>query len=60
MSPGLSLHDCEHIMQTIAMPINGTDGSRGGVAQWVARLTRDRWIPISRVFEPHQSPPLFP
>ena len=21
---------------------------RGGVAQWVARLTRDRWIPVSR------------
>ena len=28
----------------------------GGVAQWVARLTRDRWIPVSREFEPHQSP----
>ena len=28
--------------------------SRGGVAQWVARLTRDRWIPVSRDFEPHQ------
>ena len=27
---------------------------RGGVAQWVARLTRDRWIPVSREFEPHQ------
>ena len=25
------------------------------VAQWVARLTRDRWIPVSREFEPHQS-----
>ena len=23
-----------------------------GVAQWVARLTRDRWIPVSREFEP--------
>ena len=33
---------------------------RGGVAQWVARLTRDRWIPISREFESHQRPPLFP
>ena len=27
---------------------------RGGVAQWVARLTRDRWIPVSREFELHQ------
>ena len=35
------------------------DKLRGGVAQWVARLTRDRWIPISREFEPHQRPPLF-
>ena len=32
----------------------------GGVAQWIARLTRDRWIPVSREFEPHQRPPLFP
>ena len=32
----------------------------GGVAQWVTRLTRDRWIPVSREFEPHQRPPLFP
>ena len=31
---------------------------RGGVAQRVARLTRDRWIPISREFEPHQRPPV--
>ena len=30
---------------------------RGGVAQWVERLTRDRWIPVSREFEPHQRPP---
>ena len=30
------------------------------VAQWVARLTRDRWIPVSREFEPHQRPLLFP
>ena len=35
-------------------------GLRGGVAQWVARLTCDRWIPVSREFEPHQMPPLFP
>ena len=32
----------------------------GGVAQWIARLTRDRWIPVSREFEPHQWPPLIP
>ena len=31
----------------------------GGVAQWVARLTRDRWILVSREFEPHLRPPLF-
>ena len=31
-----------------------------GVAQWVARLTLDWWIPVSREFEPHQRPPLFP
>ena len=24
----------------------------------IARLTRDRWIPVSREFEPHQSPPV--
>ena len=35
-------------------------GIRGGVAQWVERLTRDRWIPVSREFEPYQRPPLFP
>ena len=35
-------------------------GDRGGVAQWVARLTHDRWIPVSREFEPHQRPLLFP
>ena len=27
--------------------------------QWVARLTRDRWIPVSREFVPHCRPPLF-
>ena len=27
------------------------------MAQWVARLTRDRWTPVSREFEPHQRPP---
>ena len=29
----------------------------GGVVQWLARLTRDRRIPVSREFEPHQRPP---
>ena len=29
---------------------------RGGVAQLVARLTRDQWIPVSREFESHQRP----
>jgi len=28
--------------------------------QWVVPLIRDRWIPISREFEPHQRHPLFP
>ena len=32
---------------------------RGGVAQWVASLTRDRWILVSREFEPHQGPHCF-
>ena len=27
--------------------------------QWVARLTRDRWISVNREFEPHQRPQLF-
>jgi len=30
--------------------------SKGG---WVARLTRDRWIPASREFELHQRPRCF-
>ena len=30
-----------------------------GVAQWVARLTHDRWIPVSCEFEHHQRPLLF-
>ena len=30
------------------------------MAQLVARLTRDQWIPVSREFKPHQRPPLFP
>ena len=29
------------------------------VAQWVARLTRDRRILVSREFEPHQRPRCF-
>jgi len=33
---------------------------RGVVAQWVARLIRYRWMPVSREFEPHQRLPLFP
>ena len=33
---------------------------RDGMVQWIARLTRDRWIPVRREFEPHQRPPLFP
>ena len=32
---------------------------KGGVAQWVTRLTRDPWILVSREFEPHQRPSLF-
>ena len=28
------------------------------MAQWVACLTRDRWIIIGREFEPHQRPPV--
>ena len=31
---------------------------RGAVAQWVARLTRDRWIPVSREFEPPSKAPV--
>ena len=30
-----------------------------GVAMWVACLTRNRWMPVSREFEPHQRLPLF-
>ena len=40
--------------------MQGQADLRGGVAQWVARLTRDRWILVSREFEPHQRPLLFP
>ena len=32
--------------------------NRGGVAQWIARLTRDRWIPVSREFVSQQRPGL--
>ena len=31
---------------------------KGGVTQWVARLTR--WLPVSREFDPNQRHPLFP
>ena len=32
------------------------NATKGGVAQWVAHLTCDRWIPVSREFEPYQTP----
>ena len=32
---------------------------KDGVAQWVAHLTCDRSIPVSREFEPYQSPRCF-
>ena len=38
---------------------NNVSIKRGGGAQWVARLTRDRWILISSEVESHQRPPLF-
>jgi len=41
---------CSDYIQTI----------RGGVEQWIVRLTRYRWMPVSREFELHQRPPLFP
>ena len=47
------------IIYSLNMPIKFLLLCYGGVAQWVARLTRDRWIPISRDLEPHQRPPLF-
>ena len=31
-----------------------------GVAQLVVRLTRNRWMPVSREFDSHQGFPLFP
>ena len=40
--------------------MQGQADLRGGVAQWVARLTRDGWILVSREFEPHQRLQLFP
>ena len=30
-----------------------------GVAQWVARLTCSRWMPVSHEFEPQQRPRCF-
>ena len=44
--------------EPLASFISLTQG--GGVAQWVACLTRNRWMPVIREFEPHQRPPLFP
>ena len=35
---------CENVYSNDSMVV-----ATGGVAQWVAR---DRWIPVSRVFEP--------
>ena len=32
---------------------------RGGTVQWVARLTRNRWMSVSCEFETHQKAPLF-
>ena len=43
------------IKNVISNIINSTGASQnrgGGVAQWVARLTRDQWIPASRELEP--------
>ena len=34
-----------------------TDWQGGAGAQWVARLTRNRWMPVSREFESHQRLP---
>ena len=33
--------------------------SNVSVTQWVARLARNQWMPVSREFEPHQRLPLF-
>ena len=38
---------------------NNVSIKRGDVAQWVARLTRDRWIPVSREFKPIKVPHCF-
>ena len=43
------------------IPINSTVFNTTAIrGEWVTRLTRGRWIPGSREFEPHQRPPLFP
>jgi len=34
--------------------------TNGGVAQWLAYLTRTWWMPVSCKFEPRQRLPLFP
>ena len=47
-------------MHKINGKLNKSRSLCGGVAQCVARLTRDRWILVSREFETHQRPPLFP
>ena len=44
----------------IVLRKNNKGVTRGGVAQWVARLIHDRRIPVRREFEPYQRPPLFP
>ena len=41
-----------------ALTLKLNNQTRGGVVQWIGRLTRDRWIPVSLEFEPHQR--LFP
>ena len=52
------LTSCSHyVMDTAYVQRNPLSGA---VVKWVARLTRDRWIPVSHEFEPHQRPPLFP
>ena len=44
---------------TVRQTFYSTYTIRGGVTQWVVRLTRGRWIPASREFEPHQRPRCF-
>ena len=49
---------CETVMWSLSRS-SRFGGLRGGVAQWVERLTRDRWILVSSEFEPHQRPRCF-